>query len=86
MTEEQAVKEYGDVLLVFSEYYKYSFSFNGVASDGAEIYVSIGGDSDDIYKTTVVNNETHKFFEIVEFCSYATIRKDGLEIFKKVDY
>ena len=35
MTEEQAVKEYGDVLLVFSEYYKNSFSYNGVAIDGA---------------------------------------------------
>ena len=49
MTKEEVLKEYGDVPLKFSSYYKYSFSFYG-EKNGATIYATIGGNADDIYR------------------------------------
>jgi hypothetical protein len=42
MTKEEFIEKYGDVLVTFSSYYKYSFSFTGTFGD-QRIEVSIGG-------------------------------------------
>lgn len=53
MTLQEFLNEYGDEKVAFLSYYKFSFTFQGVAEDGTEITVTVGGDSDDIYKFTV---------------------------------
>lgn len=54
LTREEFFAKYGDVRVKFSCYYKYSFSFAGPLPDGGgRISVSIGGNHDDIYRTSV---------------------------------
>lgn len=48
-TEEEFLEEFGDVKLIVNSYYKYSFGYSG-EKDGKKIYVSIGGNADDIYR------------------------------------
>ena len=43
---------YGEAKVVFTSYYKYSFSFRG-EFNGNSIYVSVGGNADDIYRFDV---------------------------------
>lgn len=80
MTKEEAISKYGDVPLKFSSYYKYSFRFSGVAEDGAAISISVGGDSDDIYKFEV-NSETVLKLKDEDY-RYASIDKDGKEVWE----
>lgn len=58
MTVEELVEKYGDVVLDFSSYYKYEFSYRGIAPDGKEICIRLGGNSDDIYSLMLSDEET----------------------------
>jgi hypothetical protein len=51
-TEEQFNEQYGEAKVVFTSYYKYSFSFRG-EFNVKSIYVSVGGNTDDIYRFDV---------------------------------
>jgi len=53
MNYEEIVAKYGETKMKFSSYYKYSFTFKGITGDGEEIFASIGGESDDIYRTSI---------------------------------
>jgi hypothetical protein len=66
LEKSEVLAMYGDVLLTFSSYYKYSFTFSGVAEDGAAISATVGGDSNNIYRFSVtpaskitLNTESH---------------------------
>ena len=84
MTKEEALEKYGNVPLRFSGYYKYSFNFVGTASDGAEIFASLGGNADDIYRLNIKEGD--------EFCLnksdfyYIRITLNNKEIFHKHDF
>lgn len=52
LTEEEFLETYGEAMVVFTSYYKYSFSFTG-EFNGKSIYVSVGGNAGDIYKFDV---------------------------------
>ncbi len=53
---EEVVSKYGEVLVTFSSYYKYSFSFGADIEDGIHIGLSIGESADDIYRLSVNTN------------------------------
>lgn len=57
MSKEEFIKKHGDVVLKFSSYYKYVFSYTAVLGEGTKLIASVGGDSDDIYRLSVSNNE-----------------------------
>ena len=61
MTQEQFVEKYGEGKVKFSSYYKYTFIF----TNGKGLSLSVGGDSDDIYRFAV---EIDKEYTIKEFC------------------
>lgn len=61
---EEFLKSYGDVDVVFFEYYKYTFSFKGKLDD-IEIFVSIGGDGDDVYRLSVQADTVYKISYLV---------------------
>lgn len=82
ITKEQAMELYGEVPCVFSSYYKYSFTFKGTASDGAEVYLSIGGMSDDVYRLDV---DRDKVFKPLDGYTSLTVRKDGEDIYDEFD-
>ena len=77
-------QEYADVELTFSSYYKYAFYYKGTY-DYHTIIMGVGGNSDDIYRHEVVNNDKttlratyHNFIRILD--------KDGVEVFTWYDY
>lgn len=52
--KSEFIEKYGDVKVKFDSYYKYAFTFKGTLPNGDVIDVTIGGDSDAIYRTEVV--------------------------------
>lgn len=84
MTKEQMLEMYGTVPLKFMSYYKYSFSFSGVAADGAKIYASIGGNADDIYRLEVDHDDPITIKADDPYC--ISIRKDDVEIYSEYSY
>lgn len=82
ITIDEVVKRYKDTELKFSSYYKFSFTFIGVAEDGVKIVATIGGDSSNIYREEIFNNETRKLGDIVSDWSYVCLNdKNDEEIF-----
>jgi len=60
MTAVEVAEKYGEVELHFTSYYKYVFSYRGVAEDGYIIVADYGGDHDDIYRYEVAVNSPEK--------------------------
>lgn len=58
MSYDEFIEKYGDVVVTFSSYYKYCFRYKAVLESGETIIVSIGGDTDDIYRWEIQNNES----------------------------
>ena len=83
LTESQFKEQYGHVKVVFSSYFKYSFSFKGELED-EQIYVSIGGNSGDIYRVSISANQEYEIKElnIVD----ATVMKNSIIIAEFSDY
>lgn len=83
MTKEEVVKKYGNVKLLFSSYYKYSFTFEGIAPDGVEISAGFGGCPGEIYRTAVSRDKEIPLSDPTEWeWEWVTIEKEGKEIFK----
>jgi hypothetical protein len=57
LTREQFIDKYGDVEVRFSSYYKFTFTYSAQLTDGSYLTVSVGGNSDEIYRFKVANNE-----------------------------
>jgi hypothetical protein len=57
LKSEEFLEKYGEVKVKFSNYYKYTFTFEGSLPEGAKISVSFGGDADQIYKFNVVADQ-----------------------------
>lgn len=53
MTRNEFYEKYGNELVGFSAYYKFTFTFVGELADGKRIVVNSGGNSDDIYREEV---------------------------------
>jgi len=58
LTEQEFLDKYGEALVCFRSYYKYSFSFFG-EFEGKRIEVSVGGSSDDIYRFEVSHDKKY---------------------------
>ena len=54
MTKNEFMDKYNDVEFIFSRYYKYTFTFEGVTEDGKTVILSCGGGSSEIYRYEVV--------------------------------
>lgn len=52
LNEKEFLEMYGEAKVVFTSYYKYSFSFRG-EFNGKSIYASVGGNADDVYRFDV---------------------------------
>jgi hypothetical protein len=53
LTRDEFIEEYGDVVVKFSDYYKYTFHYATLLPDGSRIVVGVGGNADDIYRNNV---------------------------------
>ena len=73
LDKEQILERYGNVKLEFDSYYKYTFTFAGVAEDGAQVSASIGGDSRDIYRMEVSADCTDTLIGLGAECANVTL-------------
>ena len=78
MNKEQILEKYGNVKLKFNSYWKYTFTFVGVAADGAKVSTSIGGDSGDIYRMEVSDDCEETLIGLDAECATVTI--DGKQV------
>jgi hypothetical protein len=53
LTRDEFYAQYGDVLVVFSNYYKYTFTYDAILSNGNKLVVNYGGDAAEIYRHEV---------------------------------
>jgi len=83
MTKDEVLMKYGDVPLKFDRYYKYTFSFSGIASDGAVISLWYGGDHNDIYRFSV---DKDTVMTLKEEYKEATVYKDGAGLWSDYVY
>lgn len=75
----EAPEAYLDVPLKFASYYKYTFTFEGTAPDGAKIKAHQGGDSSDIYRHEITPESVMTLRDGWYYA--ATIEKDGVLIY-----
>jgi hypothetical protein len=84
-TLDSIIEKYNDLVkLKFSSYYKYSFSFRGNTEDGLEIYASVGGSADDIYKFSVDANTEETLKSLLP--NYISVKKDGQMLHEVYEY
>ena len=80
------LEKYGDVVCTFSSYYKYMFTYEGKAEDGATVQLSVGGDSGDIYKHEVNAGDTLTLNNDLDSLSIVTVERDGAEVYSETDF
>ncbi len=57
MTREEFYEKYGDVVVKFISYYKYTFTYGASFADGKRLLCHYGGNSDEIYRFEMVDGE-----------------------------
>ncbi len=83
ISKEKFVALYGNVKLKFVSYWKYTFSFTGVAESGDQVTIDYGGNSDNIYRFDVTADKeiTLKEFHENEGFDFGSSYKDGQELY-----
>ena len=84
ISKNEFIKRHGDVVLTFSSYYKYTFTYSATFEDGSSLTASIGGNSDEIYRLDVANNEQIKLANLDPYSAY--LYKDKKEVYGFYDY
>ena len=78
MTQFEFFDKYGNVMVKFLYYYKYTFHFEGMLEDGSEILVRVGGISDEIYRFEVIANREVSVEDLYPF--NGEVIKDGKKV------
>ena len=88
LTREEFYEKYGKCVVKFSDYYKYTFTYIGIFTlengDEVRVVVNYGGNSDQIYKHSVFNNDS-KVLEVLQPYS-GEVYKDGKVVDSFYDY
>jgi len=80
ITGERLRDEFGDVMVRFSSYYKYQFSFGADLPDGRRLLAYVGGDHDSIYRLSVGTEEIAvKLLYADEGCILSAADTEGKE-------
>jgi len=82
LNEKEFLEMYGEAKVVFTSYYKYSFSFRG-EFNGKSMYVSVGGNADDIYRFDVTAGKEYAVKELG--MSYAEVKEGETTIAEFTD-
>lgn len=68
---EEFIKQYRNVIIKFSYYYKYSFVYEGIANDGTIIRFTEECDSDEVYEKVIDAEDEHT---LEDFLKYSRLR------------
>ena len=78
MTRSEFYAKYGSVEVVFSSYYKYTFTYKATLPDGSVLTCGYGGDSGSIYRHSV---EAHNKETVATLLPYmGSIYLNGQEV------
>lgn len=58
MTRTEFYAKYGDVVVTFASYYKFTFTYSATLPDGRRLTVGYGGNSEEIYRHEVASEGT----------------------------
>jgi hypothetical protein len=84
LTEEKVLAKYGDVKLRLTKYYKYVFTYVGIAPDGALIEAHRGGDSAGVYYINICADDEITLNQKLHFS--VQMFKGGAEIYFNYDH
>jgi len=76
MTREEFYAKYGEVEVVFTSYYKYTFNYCAILPNNRRLNVDYGGNGDDIYRHDVA---VGKPIKIKDLCPYRGSVYEGSE-------
>ncbi len=85
MTREEFYEKYGNYVVTFSSYYKYTFNYSANIADDKKIMVSYGGNAEQIYRYYVNPTSRDTVRNIEPYFGVVT-DKDGKEIDSFYDY
>ena len=85
LTRAEFYEKYGDIIVQFKDYYKYTFNFEGYTNEGNRVRVGYGGNSDEIYNYELSFDSKES---LVSCCPYmgSVYDKDNKEIEYFYDY
>jgi hypothetical protein len=84
MTKEEFIEKYGNILVKFTGYYKYTFTFGAELEDGSRLSVGYGGNADAIYRYEVSPDSQDLVQDIYPY--EGSVHKDGVEVDSFYDY
>lgn len=84
ITREEFYEKYGDVLVSFSNYYKYTFTYDATLQDGKRLTVGYGGDPSQIYRHDVRRDSTETVSQLGPYTG--SVYEDGEEVEGFYDY
>lgn len=84
MTRQEFYDKYGSVKVKFSNYYKYTFTYEAMLPDGSRLTCGYGGNSGDIYRHEVGADSEEDVRNLQPY--EGAVYKDGKEIEGFYDY
>ena len=81
MTREEFYAKYGEVEVVFTSYYKFTFYYGAMLPDNRRLSVCYGGNSDEIYRHNVGVGETIKIKELEPYGGFVYDGPNEIESF-----
>lgn len=84
MTRTEFYEKYGDVMVKFSSYYKYTFTYVAELPDGKRLTCGYGGNHDEIYRHEVTA-DGHDMIKHLQPYS-GSVYENGVEIEGFYDY
>lgn len=85
ISNDEFNNRYANTVLAFKHYWKYTFTFEGTAEDGAKITAKWGGHSDAIYRYEVTP-DTKFDVDHYDCWNYIKVEKDGQTIYTFTDW
>lgn len=67
-TKSEFVAKYGHMKVSFSYYYKFNFTYTAPLDNGMHLSVTIGGDSDAIYRREISSNDVITVADLDPYC------------------
>jgi hypothetical protein len=78
MTKKEFLDKYGEEVVIFSYYHKFTFIFTHVLEDGGLLTVNVGGSSDSIYNMRLSTDQTSTVSELDPYTG--DVLRDGLTV------
>lgn len=85
MTRAEFYSKYGDVLVQFASYYKFTFTYAATLPDGNRLTVGCGGSAEGIYRFDVDAGQQVKVADLLPYCG-SVYAAGGTEVEGFYDY